>query len=79
LRAIAENIPLSVVYEDGDIAVIDKPAGMMVHAGAGATESEQNSGTLVMRCCTTSLQQLSAVGGELRPGLCTAWTSRPLD
>jgi len=34
LRAIAEEIPLNIVYEDEDLAVIDKPAGMMVHAGA---------------------------------------------
>ena len=42
LRAIAEEIPLDVVYEDADLAVINKPAGMMVHAGAGATEDEQS-------------------------------------
>src|SRR5580692_7822004 len=35
LRAIAEEIPLDIVYEDDDLAVIDKVAGMMVHAGAG--------------------------------------------
>src|SRR5690348_7595022 len=46
LRAIAEDIPLDIVYEDSDLAVINKPAGMMVHAGAGATESERNRGTL---------------------------------
>jgi 23S rRNA pseudouridine1911/1915/1917 synthase len=45
LKAEAEDIPLTVVYEDDDMAVIDKPAGMMVHAGAGSTE--QNRGTLV--------------------------------
>jgi 23S rRNA pseudouridine1911/1915/1917 synthase len=45
LHATAEDIPLTVVYEDDDMAVIDKPAGMMVHAGAGSTE--QNRGTLV--------------------------------
>ncbi len=47
LRAIAEDIPLDIVYEDDDLAVINKPAGMMVHAGAGATEDERNRGTLV--------------------------------
>ncbi len=47
LRAIAEDIPLDIVYEDGDLAVINKPAGMMVHAGAGATDDERNRGTLV--------------------------------
>ena len=40
LRAIAEEIPLDIVYEDDDLAIINKAAGMMVHAGAGATEDE---------------------------------------
>src|SRR5262249_12659994 len=47
LRAIAEDIPLDIVYEDEDLAVINKPAGMMVHAGAGATDDARNRGTLV--------------------------------
>ena len=38
LRAMAEDIPLDIIYEDDDLAVINKPAGMMVHAGAGATD-----------------------------------------
>jgi len=33
LRAIAEDIPLDIVYEDDDLAIVNKPAGMMVHAG----------------------------------------------
>src|ERR1035438_10001041 len=40
LRAIAEEIPIEVLYEDDDLAIINKPAGMMVHAGAGATEDQ---------------------------------------
>ncbi len=47
LRAMAEEIPLDIVYEDDDLAVVNKPAGMMVHAGAGATEDARNRGTLV--------------------------------
>src|ERR1700680_2261269 len=47
LRAIAEEIPLDIVYEDDDLAIINKPAGMMVHAGAGATEDKRNRGPLV--------------------------------
>ena len=47
LKAIAEDIPLDIVYEDEDLAVINKPAGMMVHAGAGATDEARNRGTLV--------------------------------
>jgi 23S rRNA pseudouridine1911/1915/1917 synthase len=68
LRAIAEEIPLDIVYEDDDIAVINKPAGMMVHAGAGATESARNQGTLV-NALLHHFNQLSSVGGELRPGI----------
>jgi len=68
LRAIPEDIPLDVVYEDEDLAVINKPAGMMVHAGAGATDDERNRGTLV-NALLHRFQTLSAVGGELRPGI----------
>jgi 23S rRNA pseudouridine1911/1915/1917 synthase len=68
LRAMAEEIPLDLVYEDDDLAVVNKPAGMMVHAGAGATEDERNRGTLV-NALLHRFGQLSGVGGELRPGI----------
>ncbi|PYV81588.1 MAG: RluA family pseudouridine synthase [Acidobacteria bacterium] len=68
LRAIAEEIPLDIVYEDDDLAVVNKPAGMMVHAGAGATDDERNRGTLV-NALLHHLGALSSVGGELRPGI----------
>lgn len=68
LRAIAEEIPLDVIYEDDDLAVVNKPAGMMVHAGAGATEDERNRGTLV-NALLHRFATLSGVGGELRPGI----------
>jgi len=68
LRAIAEEIPLDVRYEDDDLAVINKPAGMMVHAGAGPTESDHNRGTLV-NALLHHFASLSKVGGELRPGI----------
>ena len=68
LRAIAEEIPLDVVYEDEDLAVINKPAGMMVHAGAGASDDERNRGTLV-NALLHRFGALSGVGGELRPGI----------
>jgi len=68
LRAIAEDIPLDIVYEDDNLAVINKPAGMMVHAGAGATENERNRGTLV-NALLHRFGQLSGVSGELRPGI----------
>jgi 23S rRNA pseudouridine1911/1915/1917 synthase len=68
LRAIAEDIPLEIIYEDDDLIVVNKPAGMMVHAGAGATEAERNRGTLV-NALLHRFGKLSAVGGELRPGI----------
>lgn len=68
LRAIAEEIPLDIVYEDDDLAIINKRAGMMVHAGAGATEDQRNRGTLV-NALLHHFATLSAVGGEMRPGI----------
>jgi 23S rRNA pseudouridine1911/1915/1917 synthase len=68
LRAIAEDIPLEIVYEDDDLAVVNKPAGMMVHAGAGATDDERNRGTLV-NALLHHFGTLSGLGGEMRPGI----------
>ncbi len=68
LRAIAEKIPLEIVYEDDDLSVVNKPAGMMVHAGSGATEDARNRGTLV-NALLHHYRQLSSAGGELRPGI----------
>jgi len=68
LKAIAEKIPLDIVYEDDDLAVINKPAGMMVHAGAGATDDARNRGTLV-NALLHHLGSLSGMGGPLRPGI----------
>jgi 23S rRNA pseudouridine1911/1915/1917 synthase len=72
LRAFAEEIPLDIVYEDDDLAIINKAAGMMVHAGAGATgpdgEDQRNRGTLV-NALLHHFATLSAVGGDLRPGI----------
>jgi 23S rRNA pseudouridine1911/1915/1917 synthase len=68
LRAIPEEIPLDIRYEDDDLAIINKPAGMMVHAGAGATEDARNRGTLV-NALLHHFATLSGVGGDLRPGI----------
>ncbi len=68
LRAMAEEIPLDIVFEDDDLSVVNKPAGMMVHAGAGATEAQRNRGTLV-NALLHRFGKLSEVGGELRPGI----------
>jgi 23S rRNA pseudouridine1911/1915/1917 synthase len=63
LRATAEEIPLTILYEDGDLVAIDKPAGMVVHAGAGV-----RSGTLV-NALLHHFKSLSRTAGELRPGI----------
>ena len=68
LHAIPEDIPLEVLYEDEHLAVINKPAGMMVHAGSGASEDARNRGTLV-NALLFHFAKLSDVGGELRPGI----------
>ncbi len=68
MRAMAEEIPLDIVYEDDDLAIINKAAGMMVHAGAGATEDQRNRGTLV-NALLHHFAALSGVGGEMRPGI----------
>ncbi len=68
LEARAEDIPLEIVYEDDDLAVINKPAGMMVHAGSGATDEARSGGTLV-NALLHRFKTLSSVGGDLRPGI----------
>ena len=67
LHATPEDIPLTIVYEDEDLAVVDKAAGMMVHAGSGAVE--HNRGTLVNALLFHFSGGLSEVGGALRPGI----------
>ena len=68
LRAVAEDIALDVVYEDQALAVVNKPAGMLVHAGAGRADDNRNRGTLV-NALLHRFRSLSAVGGGLRPGI----------
>lgn len=68
LKAIPEAIPLDVIYEDEDLAIVNKPAGMMVHAGSGATEDARSRGTLV-NALLHRFQALSTTGGDLRPGI----------
>jgi 23S rRNA pseudouridine1911/1915/1917 synthase len=68
LHAMAEDIPLDILFEDKYLAVVNKPAGMMVHAGAGNTDDARNRGTLV-NALLHHMAKLSDVGGELRPGI----------
>jgi len=63
LAAAPEDIPLSILYEDDDIVVVNKPAGMAVHAGAGGAR-----GTLV-NALLYRFGRLSSAGGSLRPGI----------
>jgi 23S rRNA pseudouridine1911/1915/1917 synthase len=60
---VAEALPLAILYEDKDLAVVNKVAGMVVHPGAGHAQ-----GTLV-NALLHRLEGLSGVGGQLRPGI----------
>ncbi len=63
LEAIAESIPLDILYEDQDLIVINKPAGMVVHPAAGHSQ-----GTLV-NALLHHCDDLAGIGGALRPGI----------
>jgi 23S rRNA pseudouridine1911/1915/1917 synthase len=63
LKAEAEDAPIEILYEDASVIAVNKPAGLVVHAGAGAI-----SGTLVNRL-VHHFATLSQVGGALRPGI----------
>ena len=60
---LAEPIPLNIVYEDVDLVVVDKPAGIVVHPGAGI-----ESGTLA-NALVYHFNELSGVAGRIRPGI----------
>lgn len=62
-KALPEDIPLHILYEDQDLIVIDKPAGMVVHPAAGHAH-----GTLV-NALLHHCDDLAGIGGELRPGI----------
>jgi 23S rRNA pseudouridine1911/1915/1917 synthase len=59
----AEDLPLPIVYQDRDVVVVDKPAGMVVHPAAG-----HGGGTLV-NALLHHISDLSGIGGEKRPGI----------
>jgi 23S rRNA pseudouridine1911/1915/1917 synthase len=63
LKAEPEDAPIEILYEDASVIALNKPAGLVVHAGAGA-----HSGTLVNRL-VHHFATLSQVGGEQRPGI----------
>ena len=62
-EVIAQNIPLDILYQDGDVVIVNKPCGMVVHPAAG-----NEDGTLV-NALLYHISDLSGVGGELRPGI----------
>ena len=62
-RLVAQDIPIELLYEDEYLAVVNKPAGLVVHPGAGNPD-----GTLV-NALMARLSSLSGIGGELRPGI----------
>ncbi len=63
-KPAGENIPLNIVYEDDDLVIIDKPAGLVVHPAAGHA-----SGTLVNALIAHCGDSLSGIGGVKRPGI----------
>jgi len=63
LKAVPEDLPLKILYEDADVIVVDKPAGMVVHAGAG-----HFSGTLV-NALLHRFERLASGSEDLRPGI----------
>jgi 23S rRNA pseudouridine1911/1915/1917 synthase len=63
LKATPEDLPVEILYQDAAVVAVNKPAGLVVHAGAGA-----HAGTLVNRL-VHRFQSLSQVGGEMRPGI----------
>src|ERR1700686_3841417 len=63
LHATPEDLPIEILYEDRSVIAVNKPAGLVVHAGAGT-----RSGTLVNRL-VHHFTALSQVGGEMRPGI----------
>ena len=64
IEAQPQDIPLSIVYEDADLLVVDKPKGMVVHPAPGNPE-----GTLVNALLYHCAGQLSGIGGAIRPGI----------
>jgi 23S rRNA pseudouridine1911/1915/1917 synthase len=61
--ASSQDIPLTLLYDDADLVVVDKPAGLVVHPAAGHAD-----GTLV-NALLFHVADLSGIGGELRPGI----------
>ena len=63
MTAVAQDIPIDIIYQDDYLAVVNKPCGMVVHPAAGNPD-----GTMV-NALLGKLDHLSGIGGELRPGI----------
>lgn len=63
-KLAAQDIPLDIIYEDGDIIVVNKPKGMVVHPAPGHEED-----TLVNALLSHAGESLSGINGEIRPGI----------
>lgn len=63
-KALPEDIPLDIIYEDDDLLVVNKPKGMVVHPAAG-----NYTGTLVNALLSHCEESLSGINGEIRPGI----------
>ena len=63
LEIVAEDLPIEIVYEDDDVAVVNKPQGMVVHPSAGHAQ-----GTLV-NALMYHMKNLSSINGVIRPGI----------
>jgi 23S rRNA pseudouridine1911/1915/1917 synthase len=63
LELLPESLPLTLIFEDSDLVIVDKPSGMSVHPGAG-----QSTGTLV-NALLHHVKNLSGIGGVERPGI----------
>ena len=64
IAVVPQNIPLDVIYEDGDVIVVNKPVGLVVHPAPGHPD-----GTLVNALLYHCKNSLSGINGELRPGI----------
>ena len=77
LRAIAEDIPLDIVYEDDDLAIVNKPAGMMVHAGRRSHRRSAQSWNPGQRAAAPFRSSFRRSAERCGRASFTGWTRRP--
>lgn len=69
LKARAQDLPLDIIYEDDDLAVLNKAAGMVVHAGAGTDEDGEAGGGTVVNAILHHFEQVANAADPIRPGI----------